>query len=178
MPEEELRQRQAQQVAYERARLREVELAEQVRVLRQSETGLANQLQAQTARADRLEESLRDAVYDRNGFRLERDYWEQATNRERAENQNLEGQLQTLRNQLAAAQAPANPHNAIQPAVNGAPNIIAPVAVQAPVAAVAAHPVGPIRGGRRARARGGAGAAPVVRNQPGRLCKTRKSYKT
>lgn len=181
MPEEAHRQRQAQQDQYEDTRLREVALARQVRTLQRSEADLKNRLQAETTTATGLREKLEDVEYHSQGFREAQVHWETATNRERARNQNLQGQVQALTNQLAAAQAAlANPPPVVQPLpVNVAPNV-APLAAQPPAAA---HPVGPVRGRGRERARGRAGrgrggAAPVVRDQPGRSCKVRKNYKS
>ena len=176
MPEEALRESQVRQDRYEQTRLREVGFAEQVGILRRSEAVLTNELQARTAGADRLEERLEAAEYERDGFGDERNHWERVAAQVRAENRNLQGQIQAFGTQLAAAQGAANdPPIVIQPVGNVAVDI-APLVVQAPVAA---RPGGTVRGGARGRAgRGREGAATVVREQPGRSCKVRKNYKT
>ena len=140
------------------------------------------ELRAANERRDFLQRELNRVDNDREQYEMERDHYQSERDRHRDQNRDLLVQLQTLRNQLTAAQALATQPVIHQPPITAAP-IIPPPAVQPPVAA---HPVGPIRGGRRGRAGGargrtarhGRGNPMAVREQPKRACKVEKSYKT
>ena len=139
------------------------------------------ELQAANERCDFLQWELHRVDYDREQYQLERDHYQSERDRHRDQNRHLLVQLQTLRNQLTAAQALAAQPVIHQPPINAAP-IIPPPAFQPPVAA---HPVGPIRGSRRGRAGGardraarqGRGNSTAVREQPKRACKVERSYR-
>ena len=159
----------------------EQEQLQTISSLRDSLRDTRDELQAANERRDSLQTELDRVNYQREQFELERNHFESERNRQWTQNRDLLAHQQSLRAQLTAAQAlAAQPIVHQPPPINPAP-IIPPPAIQP---RVAAHPIGPVRGGRRGRARGaraarrGRGNATVVREQPRRACKVEKGYRT